>query len=494
MSCTVGLTTAEADVTGMSGSDEAVRGKPNQLGKARWMRGGGQEEDEAKAGIQWMDAEPDTWPALQVWSVLEVGGAVVCEGMVRSRSSKAGWQQPDGGGGSMHKCFTLSKSTTKMSRLPPPGPFEPNCSPHTSTTSFRAQLLITPPTVSFRAHPGPWSEDVSIRSSSSSTLGLSYSPTPTESSLGGRNVQMTTFMDVSTSLPGLFTTFAGAQNDKGLAMWSVPSNGLDVAVNEQDAEEGDVVEEDRETLAVEVAGQSEGEMEEDMEDSDATFFTVVLLANDYSLLWVTTLPMSLLYVVLYYASNYALQKLSTFDYVELWYFTHAGRLDAAKFSNKSQADDTFGISRVDDHLTVHSIASVRASHNVLSDHDLSFSEFLRAKNVFLDHARKAEWPIAHLDTLAKFFWLLETHSMTQLPLRERIILTYALRVHLDWHRELKANRGYDISITNQNLLRTIADEVRALDDKLVKIKVSLFHPIKMSTFLTPSLSLRDPHF
>ncbi|KAF8435506.1 hypothetical protein L210DRAFT_962587, partial [Boletus edulis BED1] len=172
-------------------------------------------------------------------------------------------------------------------------------------------------------------------------------------------------------------------------------------------------------------------------------------------------------------SNYALQKLSTFDYIELWYFTHAGRLDAAKFSNKSQADDTFGISRIDDHLTVRSIASVRASCNVLSDHDLSFSEFLRVKNVFLDHARKAEWPIAHLDTLAKFFWLLETHSMTQLPLGERIILTYASRVRLDWHRELKANRGYDISITNQNLLRTIADEVRALDDELVKIKTPM---------------------
>ncbi|KAF8439414.1 hypothetical protein L210DRAFT_981776 [Boletus edulis BED1] len=36
--------------------------------------------------------------------------------------------------------------------------------------------------------------------------------------------------------------------------------------NEQDTEKGNVVEEDRETLAVEVAGQSEGKMEEDMED------------------------------------------------------------------------------------------------------------------------------------------------------------------------------------------------------------------------------------
>jgi hypothetical protein len=39
--------------------------------------------------------------------------------------------------------------------------------------------------------------------------------------------------------------------------------------DEQDTEKGNVVEEDRETLAVEVAGQSEGEMEmEDMEDME----------------------------------------------------------------------------------------------------------------------------------------------------------------------------------------------------------------------------------
>ncbi|KIK78781.1 hypothetical protein PAXRUDRAFT_16686 [Paxillus rubicundulus Ve08.2h10] len=102
-------------------------------------------------------------------------------------------------------------------------------------------------------------------------------------------------------------------------------------------------------------------------------------------------------------SPYALQKLSTYNFVELWYFSLAGRMDAAKFSNKSQADDTFGISRVDDHLTVHSIASVRASRSVLPDHELPFPEFLRAKNCFLEHARKADWPTENLDALAKFF-------------------------------------------------------------------------------------------
>ncbi|KAG6372798.1 hypothetical protein JVT61DRAFT_7204 [Boletus reticuloceps] len=67
--------------------------------------------------------------------------------------------------------------------------------------------------------------------------------------------------------------------------------------------------------------------------------------------------------------------------------------------------------------------------------------------------------------------------MTQLPLGERIILTYALCIYLDWHQELKASWGYDISVINQHLLHAIADEVWALNDKLVKVKVSLSHPI-----------------
>ena len=63
-------------------------------------------------------------------------------------------------------------------------------------------------------------------SSSPSTPGLSYSPTSTESSLGDRTVQMTSFMDVSTPPPGQFATFIGAQNDKVLATLPTPSDGL----------------------------------------------------------------------------------------------------------------------------------------------------------------------------------------------------------------------------------------------------------------------------
>ncbi|KAG2146041.1 uncharacterized protein EDB93DRAFT_1086768 [Suillus bovinus] len=56
------------------------------------------------------------------------------------------------------------------------------------------------------------------------TPGLSYSPTPTESSLGDRTIQMSSFMDMSTPPPpsGQFAAFSSAQNDKILQPVPIP--------------------------------------------------------------------------------------------------------------------------------------------------------------------------------------------------------------------------------------------------------------------------------
>ncbi|KAF8835128.1 hypothetical protein BDN67DRAFT_1015814 [Paxillus ammoniavirescens] len=179
-------------------------------------------------------------------------------------------------------------------------------------------------------------------------------------------------------------------------------------------------------------------------------------------------------------SQYTLQKLSTFDYVEMWYFSPARCLDAAKHHDRTHIDSTFGISKVDDLLTVHPVTSVRALCNVLPDHKLFFSEFLSTKNCFLDYAKKANWPMANVDTLTKFFWFLETHPLLQLPLGERIILTYASRVRLDWHQELKAGRGYNISVINSHLLDIISRDVKGHNNDHVKSKASNFLPCSRS--------------
>lgn len=56
------------------------------------------------------------------------------------------------------------------------------------------------------------------------TPGLSYSPTPTESSLGDRTIQMSSFMDMSTPPPPScqFAAFSSAQNDKLMQPVPIP--------------------------------------------------------------------------------------------------------------------------------------------------------------------------------------------------------------------------------------------------------------------------------
>ncbi|KAF8137034.1 hypothetical protein EV363DRAFT_1445946 [Boletus edulis] len=125
--------------------------------------------------------------------------------------------------------------------------------------------------------------------------------------------------------------------------------------------------------------------------------------------------------------QYAIQKISTFEYIELWYFSTEG-CNEASHNQRSHADDTFGITAVHDLLTLRPVASVKASHNACADCDLSFSQFLQAKNNFLHHIKQVSWPDKHVDALAEFFWNLDNHPMRLNENGETIILLYASRV------------------------------------------------------------------
>ena len=70
-------------------------------------------------------------------------------------------------------------------------------------------------------------------------------------------------------------------------------------------------------------------------------------------------------------SQYALSRLEDFEYVELWYFTPEGCSDATQLQT-TQHDDAFGLTKVDEFVTLKSISSVKASKNVVADADLTF--------------------------------------------------------------------------------------------------------------------------
>lgn len=82
--------------------------------------------------------------------------------------------------------------------------------------------LVTFPTAFSSAGHEASEGSPSIYTRSPSTPGLSFSPTPTESSLGDRTVQISSFMDVATPSPGQFAPLMGPQNGKTLHALSGP--------------------------------------------------------------------------------------------------------------------------------------------------------------------------------------------------------------------------------------------------------------------------------
>jgi hypothetical protein len=157
-------------------------------------------------------------------------------------------------------------------------------------------------------------------------------------------------------------------------------------------------------------------------------------------------------------SPYAISKLEAFEFIDLYYFTTEGLAEAAA-SLRSTADDIFGIEKINSTLALRSIPSSTASRNLIKDEDLTWSQMTMAKNGLLQYAQNADWPKPYLQSLAAFFFKLESHEYRKHTRGEKTLILYQARVRFDWHEAFKHNRFFHIGNINESLLREIADEV-----------------------------------
>ncbi|KAI6140655.1 hypothetical protein BKA82DRAFT_3950039, partial [Pisolithus tinctorius] len=89
-------------------------------------------------------------------------------------------------------------------------------------------------------------------------------------------------------------------------------------------------------------------------------------------------------------SHFAINKLASCKYIELWYFLLEGCNDTAK-NARTNADDTFGLSSSNDVLTLRPVTLAKTSQNACTDHNLSFSELLQARVSFLHYIKAVPW-------------------------------------------------------------------------------------------------------
>ena len=109
-------------------------------------------------------------------------------------------------------------------------------------------------------------------------------------------------------------------------------------------------------------------------------------------------------------SKFAISKLKSFSFVELWYFTDEGCAEA-QVSSRTQSDDAYGLTKVDDLVVLKPVTSFKASRNVIPDADLTWQQMNLAKNAMLRFMDLCNWPQKHVQSLTHFFFNIELDPM-----------------------------------------------------------------------------------
>ena len=190
-------------------------------------------------------------------------------------------------------------------------------------------------------------------------------------------------------------------------------------------------------------------------------------------------------------SPFALNKLKSFEYVELSYFTPEGCATAAEES-RATADEAFGLTSLDGFVAFKPVASFKASKNAIKDRDLSWRQMTMGKNSMLHHMNKLGWPDKHINALAHFYFILEDHPMRMRPDGDRILIVFQAAVRREWHDALDRNEGFNIAKINPDTLRAIADEYHDKKRADGLNEVSPFCPSPSHVSLTPCCPLPSP--
>ena len=190
-------------------------------------------------------------------------------------------------------------------------------------------------------------------------------------------------------------------------------------------------------------------------------------------------------------SQFAIGKLKSFNFVELWYFTDEGCAEAQDTS-KAQSDDAYGLTKVDDLVTLKLVASFKASWNVIPDTDLTWRQMNVGKNAMLRFMDLCDWPQKHVQSFTHFYFNIEVDPMRSWPNREKILITYQAKVRRQWHNDIARGQGFNIAPINQKLLSTVAEEVwdSVRVDMIKKVSECL---ITLCFVLTFSLPLPSPY-
>lgn len=159
-------------------------------------------------------------------------------------------------------------------------------------------------------------------------------------------------------------------------------------------------------------------------------------------------------------AQYALNKISALEYVELDYFSLRGCSEATADTSSYADQDTFSLTQENGTFSIRSAAAHKASKHIRKDEELSWEEMMQAKNMMLEYIIDSKaWPATHIEALAGFFIALDTHPRALQPNGKQALLRYQSKARREWYTALKHDEGFNIETIGEELLRSLAETV-----------------------------------
>ena len=172
-------------------------------------------------------------------------------------------------------------------------------------------------------------------------------------------------------------------------------------------------------------------------------------------------------------ARYAIDKIKTMEYVELWYFTTEGIRDTSRVSCTA-ADNALGLLQTDAGIMAfQQVKATKVSRNVRNDESLSWDQISTARHNIVAAANA--WPEKLKQSLADFFMNLE--ALVADGYDTRAIVQYQAVSRRRWHEAmLGEHQMFNISHINMNLLANLKTEMQGLDIKDLQRQASKIFP------------------
>ena len=173
--------------------------------------------------------------------------------------------------------------------------------------------------------------------------------------------------------------------------------------------------------------------------------------------------------------RFAINKIKTMDYVNLWYFTTEGCREASQALPTTPG--TFGLLNTESGITFQPIDAAKPSKRAIIDEQLSWEQLMTARHTFVNMANQAGWLPKHTEALAEFY--IKLKSLKADGGNPRALVLYHAVVRRKWHDIPKSGgKKFNLSLINEKLLTHLENQIRDHDHEVLQRQASF--PFRMS--------------